>query len=77
MTLQQFMLAYQENKRDIFALHYSDETEIARVNMNSYFCEDFDTAFGDCLITEFIIEVVSETSLVISIFLDIPNGNED
>jgi hypothetical protein len=77
MTLQQLMIAYQENRRDIFVLHYSNEEEIARIGAVEYFTADFDTAYGDCEILQFLIGVVDEFCLVFSVFLDIEDPNEE
>ena len=76
MTLQQLMLTYQENRRDIFVLHYSNGEEIARIGSVEYFIA-FDTAYGDCEIAEFMIGVVDEFCLVFSIFLDTEDPNEE
>ena len=76
MTLQQFMIAYQENRRDIFILHYSDTTEIARIGMTEYFASDFDAAFGDAAVSSIAIHVADNFCLVFSITLDLANENE-
>ena len=67
MTLDQFMFAYQENLNDIFILH--DSEEVARFTMSEYFTAGFNPAFGDRRIDYFMIGVVNNSQLTISIFL--------
>ena len=76
MTLNQFMLAYKENRRDIFVVHSNDEEELNRFGSAEYFL-DFDCAYGDCTISEFWIDVVDNYCLVFFICLDIPNPNSE
>lgn len=75
MTLQQFMIAYQENRRDIFVLHYSNYQEICRIGMAEYFT-DYDIKYGDNTVSEFVIGVVDAMCLVISIYLDLECPHE-
>ena len=77
MKLHEFLDAYQENRKDIFAVCSEDEEEMNRFSMIDYYLRGFSEVYDDCRIVCFTVDAINRDCLLFTFVLDVPNPNAD